>query len=214
MSQYPNQPPYGQPQPPYGQPQPQYPQPQPPYGQSQQPQYQQPQSPYGQLQQPQYQQPQPVIQDQSQKSKLLESFTAPARNVPFSAQASFAVFLAYGFLLIGGINMPIGELQGTLVAAAAVMGALAVYLNEKNDKFVKFHAVQAIVLGSTWSVIEFGFWLLNTVLPIPFIVIYLHAFLFIGYIYIIAYTIFRAAYRSEMYGLPLIGDMINKRLFG
>lgn len=221
MSQFPNQPPYGQPpqgQPPYGQPQygqPPQPQPQPPYSQpaqGYQPQYGQPQSPYGQPQ-PGYQPQYPPAQVQPQvKPSPVANFTAPARTVPFSAQASVGIFLAYSFLLIGATGAAFSvlgslSLLGVITAAAALMGAVAVFTTEKSNNFIRFHAAQALILGIAWIVIELILGILAGSIALYTPIAYIHSILFVGYAFVIAYTIYRAACRSEVYQLPVIGPL-------
>lgn len=231
MSQFPNQPPYGQP--PQGQPgqsgQPYYGQPpqgqpgqsgptyygQPPQGQPYQGQYQ-PQPPQGQ---PQPYQPQSQFGQQAQQ--IVTNFKAPARTIPFSAQAAVPVFLSYIFLVVAGARPLLllnggysylgvnygGSVSLDLVGLVPLIGALVVFLLEKTNSFVKFQAAQALVLGIAWVVLEFIIGLLQSVNALYSLMYYLNSILFVAYAALIAYTIYRTAYKSEVYQLPGIGSL-------
>ena len=230
------QPPQGQGQPPYQPNQPQYGQPpyqpgqQPqPYGQPQpgqfQPQYPTPpQSSYGdqtQIAQPYQPQPQPYGQPQPQPiQNVMNSFTAPAQTVQFNPQSAVAIFLAYIFLVIFGptpiLNLTnIGSIYGlnggsvdvsfNFAGVLPIAGALIVFLLEKNNSFVRFHAAQALVFSIAWLILGFIIGLLEAVNTRIFL--YLGEFLFIAYVFIVAYVIYRAAYKSEVYKLPVVGNL-------
>lgn len=134
------QPPYGQPQPPYGQPQ--YGQPQPPYGQPQQPPYGQPpppygqpQPPYGQPQQPPYGQPPPPYGQPQQPPPYQAPYGQPYQQPGVASsglQPNVASLLAYLFGWIGG---------------------LVFLLIEKNNREVRFNAMQSLIVSGAYSII-------------------------------------------------------------
>jgi uncharacterized membrane protein len=211
MSQNPNQPPYGQPpqgQPPYGQPpqgqppygQPPYGQPpqgQPPYGAPQQPygqppQYGQPQQPYGQPPpgQPQYGQPpqqygQPPYQPQMQ-------YGQPAAASGMSPNV--AIVIAYLFTLIGG---------------------LIILATEKNNSLVRFHAMQAFLLGCTAFVGGIVFAILIGILYaiLPFsmwgILSLLWAVFYLGLLGLIIWGIVSGT-QGKKTKFPILGDFAER----
>jgi uncharacterized membrane protein len=211
MSQYPNQPPQGQPpygQPPYGQP----PQGQPPYGQPPygapppqgQPPYGQPpygapppqgQPPYGQ---PQYGQPQPPMgQPQyGQQQYGQPQYGQPQYGAPASSGMSpnVAIVIAYLFNIIGG---------------------LIVLATEKNNSFVRFHAMQAFLLGCVYivSAIVFSiiFGILYAVLPfgIWWLISLLWTVFWLACLGLIIWGII-AGTQGKKVKFPIIGDFAER----
>lgn len=221
MSQIPNQPPYrpgqaGQPQPNQPQPgQPYYtPQPSPqPYHQPQMgqptpsnlpypPIYSQPATPT-----PQSPFTQPIAPT-SQPTFAQSNFTSNAQVASF--QKSLATFLAYSFLVVGQIPFDTGQgrlnVLGVLADIASLCGAIAVYWLEKENQFVRYHALQALTLGICWIVLT----LLVEVITFQLLAgltSYIQVILFIIYIYIIAATIYRVSCRNENYQIPIVGKI-------
>jgi uncharacterized membrane protein len=183
---------YGQPQQPYGGQQ--YGQPQQPYGGQQQ--YGQPQQPYGgqqqygQPQQPQqygYQQPPQQQYNQQQYGYQQQ----PAASGGLSPQA--AVIIAYLFNIIGGI---------------------IVLAMEKNNKFVRFHAMQAFLLGCAWIVIAILLSIISgIILSISFglwgVFSLLTTLVYFGFFAVMIWMIVTAV-QNKTVKLPVIGDMAER----
>lgn len=99
-----------------------------------------------------------------------------------------------------------GELKPNVAAALSyVLGAITgiIFLIISKDKFVRFHAMQSIILSVGYWVVDFAIgmliwrwyyygWMLSTLIFILFV-----------------YLIYQA-YQNIMYKLPVIGDLAEK----
>lgn len=83
----------------------------------------------------------------------------------------------------------------TLAYLLGILSGIFFYLTEKNDKYVRFHAIQSIALG----VVMF--------IPSMFIP-------FFGALAYIALTVYLMvkAYHGEKYKLPVLGDFAEKKV--
>jgi len=171
--QDPNQPGYSGSQPPYGQQQPPYGQQQPPYGQ-QQPPYGG--DPYSQQQPPYGQQQQPYGQQSPYGQQV-----GGSSDTSMGMKQNYAVALSYGF----------GWLSG-----------LIVFLVEKKDPLVRFHAMQSLLLfgGATVVSIILSF--------IPFINL-LGILLNIA-VFVIWLILLINAFQGRYFKLPVIGDYAER----
>lgn len=77
------------------------------------------------------------------------------------------------------------------------------FLLEKESKFVKFHAMQSIILSIALTIIYFILglipvigWIILLILPIPVLILWI--------------LLMTKAYKNEYYKLPIIGDMAEK----
>ncbi|HEX2910195.1 MAG TPA: hypothetical protein VH186_05260 [Chloroflexia bacterium] len=220
MSQPPftqGQPPYGQPQgqPPYGQPQPQQPpqygQPQAPYGQ---PQYGQPQQPYGQPPQGYGQPPQQGVPPYGAgyPQQPPQGYGAPQQ--PYGQQYNYA--------------QPAPTTSSLSPNAACVIayifswiGGLIILSMEKQNRFVRFNAMQSFILGlvmmAYWIVFNLiinlllfstyssPLWALAGVWGLINLVVYL------GYIGLVIYLIVSST-QGRTVKLPIIGDIADRKV--
>jgi len=97
------------------------------------------------------------------------------------------------------------NIAGLLTYVFSPISALILLLIEKESKFVKFHAIQAIIFSIAYFVLSIilGFipllGLLITILSFP---------VYLVLVVILAYK----AYKHEMFKLPVIGDIAEKQL--
>ena len=88
------------------------------------------------------------------------------------------------------------------------VGGLIFYLIEKENRFVKFHALQSIAL----SVVFFVGYIVVIILGfIPFIGGVLYCLYFLGGLGVFILCMVKA-YQGEMYKLPILGDFVEKNL--
>ncbi|MBM2820555.1 MAG: hypothetical protein HW405_315 [Candidatus Berkelbacteria bacterium] len=97
------------------------------------------------------------------------------------------------------------KLSALLAYLLGIVGGIVFYAISK-DPFVRFHAMQSILLWVAVVVLEFAFFILNFV-----------AWFFSYFTWIIAVGLFAVwiivmlkAYSGEKYKLPIIGDMAEK----
>ncbi len=228
----PGQPPYGQPgqppqgQPPYGQPQgqpqgQQYGQPQgQPYGQPQGQQYGQPpqgqpygqppqgQAPYGQPPQGQapYGQPQQYGQPPQQYGQPPQQYGQPPQQYgqqpygqPYGAQPASSSLSPNASIAIAYIF--------------SFIGALIVLAMEKQNQFVRFHAMQAFIFGLFNLALRIAFGILGAILYFSTglwgIVNILGLLIWLGYIGITIWLILEGT-KGKKTKLPVIGDYAEK----
>lgn len=181
-----SQPSYGQQQPPYGQ-QPSYgggdpySQQQPPYGgdpYSQQPPYGQQQPPYGQ--QSPYGQQAPYGQQQSPYGQQVYG-TGKSDDTSMGLKQHHAVALSYAFVWVSG---------------------LIVFLVEKKNQLVRFHAMQSLILFAGGGIVS----LILGQLPFLWVLTYpLNFALFIAWLILLI-----NAFQGRYFKLPVIGDYAEK----
>ncbi|MBI4744413.1 MAG: DUF4870 domain-containing protein [Actinobacteria bacterium] len=109
------------------------------------------------------------------------------------------------------------RLAGLLCYVLGWISGLIFYVIEKDNKFVRFHAMQSILLSVGWFVIYIGIFIItsiagavpylgfifNVIMGLVNLVIGLGAFVL--WIFMMV-----KAYNGEKYKLPLIGDMAEK----
>ncbi len=198
---------YGQQQSGYGQPdngqqqqssygQPGYGQPgygQPGYGQQQQ---------YGGYQQPGYGQQQ---QQQQYGSYQQPSYGQPGYGQqPYGGTASTAA---------GGstLNMQpnVAALLSYLLVPFLPIGALIIFVMEKRNRFIRFHAMQSLILGGTMIVLSIVERVLLYIPLLGFIVGCLYSLLVLAVL--VLYIIMMVqAFQGKMFKLPVIGDYAEK----
>jgi uncharacterized membrane protein len=170
--------PYGQPQQgPYGQPQ------QGPYGQPQQGPYGQPQQgPYGQQQQSPYGQPgyqQPYGQQQS----------------PYGAPGATGSTMGMDQNVAAGLSYIFGWLTG-----------LIFFLMEKQNRFVRFNAMQSILFSLAYIVLAVFISIVTFVLPFFW---FLGNLAFLGMI-VVSVILMVNAFQGKYFKLPVIGDYAER----
>lgn len=109
------------------------------------------------------------------------------------------------------------HLAGLLCYVLGWISGLIFYLIEKDNKFIRFHAMQSILLSVAWFIIYIG---VAIILGIANAIPYL-GFIFsilVGLInlviglgaFIVWILVMIKAYNGEKYKLPVIGDMAEK----
>jgi uncharacterized membrane protein len=93
---------------------------------------------------------------------------------------------------------------------------LIFYLLEKDNKYVRFHALQSILFGISWMVLSV---VLVVVVRVLSIVPILGAFLSVIFwlVYVVAYVVILImlmvkAFQGERYKLPIIGDIAERNV--
>ena len=95
------------------------------------------------------------------------------------------------------------NLAATLSYVAGIITGLIFYVLEKENKFVRFHAMQSILFCAAWFVI------IGISLLIPVLGVILMMFINIAGI-ILWVVLMLKAYSGEQFKLPVIGDIAEK----
>jgi uncharacterized membrane protein len=98
------------------------------------------------------------------------------------------------------------NVAGLLCYVFGWVSGLVFFLIEKNDDFVRFHAMQSIIVFGTLAVFSVIFGILMLV---PFLGAILFAILWIG-VLILWILLMVKAYQGEKFKLPVIGDLAEK----
>lgn len=98
------------------------------------------------------------------------------------------------------------NVAGLLCYIAGWITGLIFFLIEKDDDFVRFHAMQSIVTFGAITILSIVFGILFMV---PFLGMILGTILWIGTI-ILWILLMVKAYQGERFKLPLIGDLAEK----
>ena len=166
---------------------------QPPYGQQQYGGSQQP--PYGQQQYGGYQQPPPYGQQQYGGNQQAFSDAAAALGpTSMGMQANVAAGLSYLFGWIGG---------------------LIFFFGEKQNRFVRFNAMQSILLSGGLTVLYIVLWMLDFVFLVAFIgalaFIFGCLFWLVGLAAFVLWIVLLInAFQGKYFKLPVIGDLAEK----
>lgn len=116
--------------------------------------------------------------------------------------------------------------DSNIVALLAYLGlfiAILVYLLRKEDRFVRFHALQAILLDLLYMAVFLIVWVVYAVsflgmfvsfaagfpLPLPFILFPL-IFGLVGVFLLFKLFLMYKAYKQEWYKLPILGNLAEK----
>ncbi len=105
------------------------------------------------------------------------------------------------------------NLAGALSYFLTFITGFIFLLIEKDNKFVKFHAMQSIIFGVIFAVVGVGIWFLQILMPSPldvFFTLVQCAFSVGGFVLWI--VLMYKAYSGEMYKLPMIGDMAENQV--
>lgn len=101
------------------------------------------------------------------------------------------------------------NLEGALAYLFGILSGIVLLIMEKDNKFVKFHAVQSIIVSAAAIVILS---IVGTALIfIPFIGWLLDMLLYLGALALWIVLMFKA-YNKEMYKLPIAGDIAAKQV--
>jgi len=96
----------------------------------------------------------------------------------------------------------------------SVLGGLIIFFIEKENKFVKFHALQALILGILeWAIIIVFMWILG--IPLMFVYGIGIIFVVIGWLGIAACIIFAIiaivkGFNGEKYYIPFLRKLVDK----
>ncbi len=102
-----------------------------------------------------------------------------------------------------------GNIVGVLCYLGGILSAILLLVLEKDNKFVRFHAMQSaitfvvlIVIAAVLSAIASFVWILFALIPLVWM-LGLIVFIFLMY----------KAYQGEKYKLPMIGDIAEKQVY-
>jgi len=98
----------------------------------------------------------------------------------------------------GGIDPKLASLLAYLLS---IVGGIVFYLISK-DKYVRFHAMQAILLGAAYIIVFVIF------IIVPFLY-WISWLAWLGYV-VLSIVMMIKAYQGEKYKLPVIGDIAEK----
>lgn len=106
------------------------------------------------------------------------------------------------------------KLAGLLCYLFAPLAGIIFYLMEKEDKFIRFHALQSIALAVAGIVISIGLTIIIAVLSavsggLGCILSLIWPIFGILWIVVVILAMVKA-YQGEMYKLPVLGDMVEK----
>jgi uncharacterized membrane protein len=170
-----------------------------PYGQPQQPnQYQQPgQGGYQQPGQGGYQQP------------GQGGYQQPGQPPYGAQQGMYGNQNPYGGPNLGPTSMNLDPKLGGALSYITWIAGLVFVLAEKQNRFVRFHAIQSLILWLSLTVISLAINIMAHIVPLLGLLGCLMPFLLLGAIVgaIIAGV---KAYHGELYKLPVIGDYAEK----
>lgn len=109
-------------------------------------------------------------------------------------------------------------LQPSLAAALAylltIITGIIIFVIEKENKYVRFHAMQAILFGATWIILWIVLSIVLTALWfVPVVGWIINAVIYIGLGlggFILWLLLMYKAYQGEKFKLPIIGDIAEK----
>lgn len=106
------------------------------------------------------------------------------------------------------------NIAGALAYFLTVLTGIIFYIIEKENKFVRFHAMQAILVGAAGIALGIAISILSIVLAfIPFIgwiiIMVLNFGLMLGGLVLWIFLMFKA-FKGEKFKLPVIGDLAEK----
>jgi uncharacterized membrane protein len=101
------------------------------------------------------------------------------------------------------------NVAGLLCYVLGWVSGLVFLLLEPKDKFVRFHAIQSIIVFGAFTVVNIVLWILTW---IPFIwILFLILFYLVGLFALILWIVLMVkAYRGEKFKLPISGDLAEK----
>ncbi len=108
--------------------------------------------------------------------------------------------------------------ENNLFAAIAYLGiviALVVYIAKKEDKFVRFHAIQALMFDLAFVVTFFVLWLVAVASIFTFVLAFIVIpliMLFVGIVVCFKFYLMYKAYSGERYHIPVIGEQAEKHV--
>lgn len=97
------------------------------------------------------------------------------------------------------------NVAGALAYLVGIVTGVIFYIIEKDNRFVKFHAMQSIITFAGLLILQFA------LLVVPIVGWILYPLLLIFTIVLWLFLMFKA-FNGEMYKLPMIGDLAEKQL--
>lgn len=101
-----------------------------------------------------------------------------------------------------------GNIVGVLAYLGGILAAILILLLEKNNKFVRFHAMQSaitfvaiFVIVSIMSMVASVVWVLFALIPLIWL-LGIALFIFLMY----------KAYQGEVFKVPVLGDFVAKQV--
>jgi uncharacterized membrane protein len=174
------------------QPQPSYQPPQPPRPQQQQPPYPQQPPPFEQ-QQPPYQQTPPYQQAPPQYQQQAP-YQQPASMQPAASQSGLSDNAA-------------GGLAYVTIIPAIIFLIVAPY---NQNRFVRFHSWQSIMLAIAWFVVEVGLIVLGRIPGIGLVDLFIGPLVGLAF-FVLWLIVLIQAFTGKMFKLPIIGDLAEKQ---
>ena len=90
------------------------------------------------------------------------------------------------------------------------LGGLIILLIEKENKFVKFHALQALILGILeWAIVIVFCWILVWI-PFVGIIFFIIGWLAVVVCYIFAIIAIIKSFQGERYYIPFLRSLVDK----
>ena len=90
------------------------------------------------------------------------------------------------------------------------LGGLIIFLIEKENKYVKFHALQALILGVLeMAIIIVFFWILGWI-PFVGIIFFIIGWLAVVVCYIFAIIAIIKSFQGERYYIPFLRSLVDK----
>ncbi len=109
--------------------------------------------------------------------------------------------------------MDVGTVKGNVVGAlcylSGILSGMLILILEKDNKFVRFHAIQSIILSLFSIVIFFIITFMALVPVIGWMLAILSPMIFVLWI-VISIFLMGKAYKGEIYKLPIVGDITEK----
>src|SRR6478736_5265043 len=107
------------------------------------------------------------------------------------------------------------------LACFPLIGGIIFYILEKNDRFVRFYAMQSIIFGGAWILFWIVFSIAHAILtPIPAIGLFFAVLLWIiwalvslGFLVLFIVTVVKA-FTGVRWEIPYIGPMARKQMEG
>lgn len=120
----------------------------------------------------------------------------------------------------GGTEPPGGEsstglepgLASLLAYLFGIVGGLVFYLIEQKNKYVRFHAMQSILLFAVFIVVWVAWFILEIILPSSLTCLLSPVVSLVGLAYLILTIVLMIkAYQGEKFKLPIIGDIAERQ---
>lgn len=93
-----------------------------------------------------------------------------------------------------------------------ILGGIVIYLIESKNKFVRFNAMQSILLGAAYIVIMVAWVVIQIILPDVLGCLIGMVMPVVGLAYfVLSIVLMIKSYQGEKFKLPIIGDMAEKQ---